>query len=119
MIDDMTLFMELTVALTAVIIVIRGLPPSGSVNAEIKFKLNFYLTQIAQPDSNQIGRRLKTTYLATCPALFYGYYCMPETPIGQTAVIKCPFYTLRLVEEGKFAKITSKTFSKKHYQIGA
>lgn len=44
---------------------------------------------------------------ATCPALFYGYYCMPETPIGQTAVIKCPFYTLRLVEEGKHAKITS------------
>ena len=44
---------------------------------------------------------------------------MPETPIGQTAVIKCPFYTLRLVEEGKFAKITSKTCSKKHYEIGA
>ena len=35
---------------------------------------------------------------------------MPETPIGQTAVIKCPFYTLRLVEEGKHAKITSKKF---------
>ena len=35
---------------------------------------------------------------------------MPETPIGQTAVIQCPFYTLRLVEEGKHAKITSKNF---------
>lgn len=35
---------------------------------------------------------------------------MPETPIGQTAVIQCPFYTLRLVEEGKHAKITSKEF---------
>ena len=56
MIDDMTLFVELTVALTAVTIVIRGLPPSHSVIAEIKFKLNFYLTQIAQPDPNQIGR---------------------------------------------------------------
>ena len=53
MIDDMTLFVELTVALTAVIIVIRGLPPSGSVIAEIKFKLNFYLTQIAQPIPNR------------------------------------------------------------------
>ena len=51
-----------------------------------------------------------TQSLDTCPALFYGYYCMPETPIGQTAVIQCPFYTLRLVEEGKHAKITSKKF---------
>lgn len=39
--------------------------------------------------------------IETCPALFYGYYCMPETRMGDTALIKCPFYTLRLVEENR------------------
>ena len=56
MIDDIILPVALTAALTAVTIVVRGLPPSGKVShpeilsrPQSKFKLNSYWTKITQP----------------------------------------------------------------------
>ena len=50
--------------------------------------------------------------LDSCPTIYNGYYCIPQTPYKELAKVQCPFYVLQLIEDYRIDQFENYNFGK-------